>query len=410
MKKKFMTVMLMIVLAISMIACSQPMNEEEKIEADLMEYMQEEEASQQAAEAEREELEAQAESTKKYDVSDEWNSITDTACAIQIDDTVYYAGMTVRELNEKLMASDADYEFEINESQLVSGNKVGEISIKKAGTTWFTVQYKNFTEETVALSETVVITIAPKDCAINHVYFMGGYSKEDAAECNYSNIQDFIRKVFIENSNIPEENVVIEEKSVNHNGVDRICFSVCLNVEQAEGLLWTGYKASYEFDYYFYVSTETSEVYEMEIGSPYVDYVLYTELMSSEISDYEEQMDDLYQQVVAEYNETPFAQEYGMATRLYGAAIIREKGALAYGTEIYSEYNMMGLFIEVNQNGETKYIFAEIGRGFEDYFGNYIVEERFWINNGYSVVPADTSEEAYIQSGYKLEDIVSKSF
>ena len=93
----------------------KPMTEEEKFAAELNEYFEEEERKYNEEMAQREKEDAENEDKistfKIYDVSPEWDKLNNKTTGIQIDDTVYYSGMTFDQVKNALESSEVDYEY-----------------------------------------------------------------------------------------------------------------------------------------------------------------------------------------------------------------------------------------------------------------------------------------------------------
>ena len=101
----------------------------ENVQADEA-ITQEETASEEIT---TETLEETTVSNEILELSEDWEKLNNKLTGIQIDDKVYYMGMTYEQVIENLEASKVKYEYEVNENELILSHSEKALEIFKNG-------------------------------------------------------------------------------------------------------------------------------------------------------------------------------------------------------------------------------------------------------------------------------------
>lgn len=133
---------------------------------------------------------------ERFPVSAEWKDYSVPDNMIQIDDTMYTAGVTVAEIMKKTEGSAAGYTYEYNPGKLVNKDKQESIEICRGGDPWFIITARNIFNETMSLEELPVSVIEIQKPALEYCYYIDGRSYEDIMSMKYSDVKALLETVF----------------------------------------------------------------------------------------------------------------------------------------------------------------------------------------------------------------------
>lgn len=401
MKRKLLLVTLTLLMIGVVAGCGRkPMTEEERFAAELNNYFEEEAEKYEKEKVEREKEKAQNEKIKDtfktYDVSPEWENLNDKNTGIQIDDTVYYAGMTFEQVKNALESSEVDYEYELNDKQLVTAHEEVRILVKRENLEWFYIYFRNVWDETKNLSEIPVVWVyrakdSSSDC---DKYY--GYTDEEILDVKYEDIENFILELYGD-----DVEVTVYTHSGKYNEEDCIIYETRFGFDEyeiAKEGLWTGYNILIKNPITIYLSKATSEVVGYSVNPTYA-WVYAKYPMSTEITDYNHQMDTLLEEGLTEFKtDNP---DLTVDNASIVGAFIGKQYEIAYS------FNYLAIILEMDVDNTKKYTLVTFSQpyvfeagGEMDIFGNFI----------YSYVDTYELYDSFEETMVYTEEILSKTF
>ena len=210
-----------------------------------------------------------------FDAAPEWKDATISDCAIQIDDTLYYPGLSVADCIALVSASSIEYSYEYNPEKLLLPQDKESIIFYRDNIEWFTFSTANiYSDDSKFLSELPVLRISVSNECKKYCHYINGLSFDDILSLSYDDVRDLGNNTFI-----PSENYSYGEETQNSDN-DTIKSTYHLwDTSMLENATWTGYEIRPEIYYTFYVDKNTSKVndfilfpagysvYEIEIES-----------------------------------------------------------------------------------------------------------------------------------------------
>ena len=400
MKRKLLLVTLTLLMIGVVSGCGRkPMTEEERFAAELNNYFEEEAEKYEKEKVEREKKKAEneeiMETFKTYDVSTEWNKLNSKVTGVQIDDKVYYAGMTFEEAKNALESSDANYEYELNPEQLVTAHEEVRILIKRESVDWFYICFVNVWDEIKTLSEIPVAWVYRSSDASDDCYKYFGCSTDEILALKYEEIENFIIELY-------DNKDELDIKTYDKKYKDEDCIAYMVRIEYQEETvakegLWTGYNIFIKNPITIYLSKATSKVVGYTIEPSYY-YGLARYPMSKEISDYEHQMNEFLEVGLEELktNNPDISIEDASVVGAY----------IGLQDEFTYSFYYMGVILKLNVDNTTKYTLVAFTPNCEemDAFGNLIYEDITTHDL------CDSFEEAFSNAEVTEENIVSKNF
>lgn len=339
--------------------------------------------------------EVPAEVTDSYELFDpvsEWNDVTPTDRAVQIDDTLYVPGVMLGDFMAKVDNSSITYEYEYNASKLMRERDGETINFSRNGTVWFSIQATNIFKETKSLSEVPVIYIDVKEVALPYIRLINGTSYSDVVSKNYTyqEVENLAKSLFGSDCTFEKENSATR--------YDEECISILyvLNDEYLPNVTeWSDYDVTARMGYTFYVSKNTNQLIDFRVSTPLA--------YSWKISDggLIESLDQLTNEMVdriitdtCDGVEELYSVDINFKS-LYGMAI-------AQHLMIESERSLW-MILEVEADGELKYLTVELPRF--HFTKNFINLDGTW----YVGELYDTAEEA-IEAGDYSHKVVEKTY
>ncbi len=131
-----------------------------------------------------------------FDLLAEWSDHRVDEYKIQIDDTIYYMGLTVQEFIDKVEASSVDYTYEYNPDSLVT--EEGYFDVYRDGVRWMTVFYYNYTGDVCSLSKARVTHVDCSKESQPYTYILDGITYDDLCSKTYDEVQEYIAELFPE--------------------------------------------------------------------------------------------------------------------------------------------------------------------------------------------------------------------
>lgn len=178
---------------------------------------------------------------KMYDKDSGWKEISITEAPIQVEDTLYYAGLTVQEFLEKVDESEIEYTYDVNLNQPVQGISDDSIVIYRDGEEWFKAHYVNYMETAAEIKDLPII----------------GYSlaNKEAYTCTRFIDGDITQEMILD---VPEKSRFIIMETINRimglntrtNAPER--YGSYEGVYRSERCIWT----NKYFNIYIYLSYE----------------------------------------------------------------------------------------------------------------------------------------------------------
>lgn len=381
----------------------KPMTEEEKFAAELNEYFEEEERKYNEEMAQREKEDAENEDKistfKIYDVSPEWDKLNNKTTGIQIDDTVYYSGMTFDQVKNALESSEVDYEYELNDKQLVTAHEEVKILVKRENIDWFYLYFINVWNETKTLSEIPLAIVYTTTDTGEDCYRRFGYTEEEILNVAYEDIESFILNLYGD-----EANVTVDTSSAKFEDEDCIVYKAQFAWDYytiAKEGLWTGYNIMFRNPIKIYLSKATSEVVGYS-SNPSYTYGFAEYPMSKEIADYEHQMNTLLEVGLEELKTN------NPNVSIDNASVAGAYVGIQYEWTYYFDY--LAIILELDVDDTKKYtLVAFAGPPIKDFgkmdaFGNFIY------SNITTHDLCDSFEEALSNAEVTEENMVSKTF
>lgn len=264
MKKRLLIMMSCFAVFISFTACGKS-EEEKEMDAvtselsDLFEDEETYEAERQEKLAEEQKEEDILASYEKYDAVAGWADVEVYDKAVQIDDTLYIPGCTVRDIMKQIDESAVDYTYDINLDKLIQSRDWETFTIMRDGFEWFTVRSINYKEETVSLGDNVVVGFEISQDAYNFTRFLDGRSIEDFCELSYTDVIAMKGALFSEDLWDFQEVSAKRSSDGENYDVFEISFPVKWDFVD-HNLTWTGYELNTGGLYMFVVNSESGKV------------------------------------------------------------------------------------------------------------------------------------------------------
>ncbi len=133
-----------------------------------------------------------------FPLSSEWKDYSISDGVVQIDDTIYYKGMTAEEFMKRVEQSKAGYIYEYNPDKLMTGGDNEIIEFYRDNTLWFTIMVYNgfFCKGSAHMSQCPVKEIIIQDAAYDYCYFIDGHSYEEIMQMTYDDVKELADTVF----------------------------------------------------------------------------------------------------------------------------------------------------------------------------------------------------------------------
>lgn len=195
---------------------------------------------------------------EKSEASAEWDNYTSIDTVIQIDDTIYEAGISTDDFIKRLEASDVTYTYEYNPEKLLTDREYEIIKIYRDGIEWVEIHASNIYDETTMLSECPISKITLKENTSEYCHFINGTSYDSFIGMTYSDIV---------NSDLFSGYTMTEESKYSPKLKKDVIFITYeynnIDISTLDTTHWTGYYLAPSIYYYFYIDKNTSMVVDM---------------------------------------------------------------------------------------------------------------------------------------------------
>lgn len=200
---------------------------------------------------------------KTFDKKQELDNYKKNDRVVQIYDTIFVPGSTVKEVMALIKTSKVNFKYEYNPDSLVvgGGNETIDIFTEGSAEAVIRICAANYAKNILRLEEIPAIWIIPINHGINYAFFLGGKSYNDFAGMSYSRLREYCKNIFdVE----PKESDTMYPGGY---GVDVECIccdydgkNVYLNVPSMSDC-----KIYENTHYCFYINKQTGRVFAFEI-------------------------------------------------------------------------------------------------------------------------------------------------
>ncbi|MBE5895346.1 MAG: hypothetical protein E7285_06730 [Lachnospiraceae bacterium] len=221
----------------------------EQIESEIEEMIAEEEAEEEAGETANETtIEGEIIEHPTFDAVTQWNEVSSTSGAVQIDDILYIPGVSMNEIMMLVDSSSLDYTYEYNPEKLVLPEEEEILTIYCNDIPWFYIEVYNCFDENVAINNLPVKIIEPSIEAYPYCYFIDGRAYSEIIGLYYNDVLLLGETVFSELS--------FEQFDDSGNGTYCIKYGGWVNYQTN----WTGCEIYCLINYQFYIDSNTDYV------------------------------------------------------------------------------------------------------------------------------------------------------